>query len=76
MESITLLVNIISMFAAVVSCILAIKAKNKAKKISKEIENNFLNQNYKSGNEFNVSNSGKNTGNVGGVINNRGTKNG
>ncbi|MBX4265893.1 hypothetical protein [Clostridium estertheticum] len=76
MDNVMLGINVISMVATVISCIIAIKAKNEAEKTLIKIQNASLNVKndirkdnaVKNEGDIDISNSGKNDGIIGGII--------
>ncbi|OPD34206.1 ATP synthase subunit C [Clostridium botulinum] len=69
MDTVMLLISLISMIATVISCIIAVKAKNEAQKIWTNIKNQeFKDSSVKNEGDIHIGNSGNNKGVMGGII--------
>lgn len=74
MDVAMLVITLISMIATVVSCIIAVRAKNESKKILNTIQNintgtqNLQNNSVKNKGKIDINNSGKNDGVMGGIV--------
>ncbi|ACQ53766.1 hypothetical protein AGE29_03680 [Clostridium botulinum] len=69
MDTVTLLINLISMIATVISCIIAVRAKNETQKIWTNIKNQeFKDSSVKNEGNIRIENSGDNKGTMSGII--------
>ncbi|ACA53854.1 hypothetical protein EXN65_20780 [Clostridium botulinum] len=69
MDTVMLLISLISMIATVISCIIAVKAKNETQKIWTNIKNQeFKDGSVKNEGDIHIGNSGNNKGIMGGII--------
>ncbi|PFI68966.1 hypothetical protein COJ57_26565 [Bacillus cereus] len=76
MDILMMLISLISMIATVISCIIAVKAKNESEKILNKVKNNIYNTgnqkikdtSVKNEGDINIDNNGTNSGTMAGIV--------